>query len=81
MNGFTSCRVSLIDPNFGRILAAMGNAGITDLDVSRVKLWLDEVLVAEIAVRIDLFRGEARAEVWTCDFSCDYVKINADYRS
>ena len=90
------------DPNLGRILAAIGNAGIADLDVARVRLWLDEVLVAEdggpaasyreedgarvmqqaeIAVRIDLVRGEARAKVWTCDFSYDYVKINADYRS
>ena len=90
------------DPNLGRILAAIGNAGIADLDVTRVKLWLDEVLVAEnggpaasyreadgarvmqqaeIAVRIDLARGAAQATVWTCDFSYDYVKINADYRS
>jgi glutamate N-acetyltransferase/amino-acid N-acetyltransferase len=90
------------DPNLGRILAAIGNAGIADLDVSQVKLWLDEVLVsenggraasyreedgarvmeqAEIAVRVDLARGAAQATVWTCDFSYDYVKINADYRS
>lgn len=90
------------DPNLGRILAAIGNAGIADLDVTCVRLWLDEVLVsenggraasyreengarvmkqAEIAVRIDLARGSAQAKVWTCDFSYDYVKINADYRS
>jgi glutamate N-acetyltransferase/amino-acid N-acetyltransferase len=36
---------------------------------------------AEIAVRIDLARGAAQAAVWTCDFSYDYVRINADYRS
>ncbi|MBZ0125902.1 MAG: bifunctional ornithine acetyltransferase/N-acetylglutamate synthase, partial [Rhodocyclaceae bacterium] len=36
---------------------------------------------AEIAVRVDLARGAAQATVWTCDFSYDYVKINADYRS
>ncbi len=90
------------DPNLGRILAAIGNAGLDDLDVTRVRLWLDEVLVSEhggragsyreedgarvmkqdeIAVRVDLARGAARATVWTCDFSYDYVKINADYRS
>ena len=90
------------DPNLGRILAAIGNAGVNDLDVARVRLWLDEVLVsenggraasyreedgarvmwqAEIAVRIDLARGAAQGTVWTCDFSYDYVKINADYRS
>jgi glutamate N-acetyltransferase/amino-acid N-acetyltransferase len=35
----------------------------------------------EITVRLDLHRGRASATVWTCDFSYDYVKINADYRS
>lgn len=94
------------DPNLGRILAAVGYAGIDDLDVGKVSVWLasggEEVLVAErggrapeyreedgarimqreeIAVRIALARGDAAATVWTCDFSYDYVKINAEYRS
>ena len=90
------------DPNLGRILAAVGYAGISDLDVDGVKVWLDDVLVAEnggraasykeedgarvmaqaeITVRVDLGRGAAAASVYTCDFSYDYVKINADYRS
>ncbi len=90
------------DPNLGRILAAVGYAGIADLDQSRIDLYLDEVLVAkdggrhsgyaeadgarvmqqsEITVRVVLGRGEAVDTVWTCDFSYDYVKINADYRS
>ena len=90
------------DPNLGRILAAIGYAGIDDLDVSRIKLHLGDVLVAEnggraasyqetdgqrvmkeaeITVRVELGRGEAQATVWTCDFSYDYVKINADYRT
>ena len=90
------------DPNLGRILAAVGYAGITDLDVDAVRVWLDDVLVAEqggraasykeedgarvmaqaeITVRVDLGRGTVAANVYTCDFSYDYVKINADYRS
>lgn len=90
------------DPNLGRILAAVGYAGIADLDVDGVRVWLDDVLVAEnggraaayreedgarvmaqaeITVRVDLGRGAAAANVYTCDFSYDYVKINADYRS
>ena len=90
------------DPNLGRILAAVGYAGIDDLDVSTVDLYLDDVLVAkgggrharyeesdgqrvmkqsEITVRVVLGRGTAAAHVWTCDFSHDYVSINADYRS
>ncbi|MFH1815616.1 MAG: bifunctional glutamate N-acetyltransferase/amino-acid acetyltransferase ArgJ [Pseudomonadota bacterium] len=36
---------------------------------------------SEIALRVTLGRGTARATCWTCDFSYDYVKINADYRS
>ena len=36
---------------------------------------------AEITVRVDLGRGNAKGKVYSCDFSYDYVKINADYRS
>jgi glutamate N-acetyltransferase/amino-acid N-acetyltransferase len=35
----------------------------------------------EITVTVALGRGNASARVWTCDFSHDYVSINADYRS
>ncbi|MEW6552934.1 MAG: bifunctional glutamate N-acetyltransferase/amino-acid acetyltransferase ArgJ [Actinomycetota bacterium] len=33
----------------------------------------------EVAIDVFLGRGEGAAEVWTCDFSYDYVKINAEY--
>jgi len=90
------------DPNLGRILAAIGYAGIDDLDVDSLQLYLDDVLVAEnggravsyreedgqrvmqqsdITIRVVLNRGAAKARLWTCDFSYDYVKINASYRS
>ena len=90
------------DPNLGRILAAVGYAGIDDLDQSGIDLFLDDVHVAikggrnplyreedgqrvmkqsEITVRVGLGRGIAVDTVWTCDFSHDYVTINADYRS
>jgi glutamate N-acetyltransferase/amino-acid N-acetyltransferase len=90
------------DPNLGRILAAVGYAGIEDLDQSLIELYLDEVHVAthggrhpnyqetdgqrvmqqsEITVRVQLGRGSATHTVWTCDFSHEYVTINADYRS
>jgi glutamate N-acetyltransferase/amino-acid N-acetyltransferase len=36
---------------------------------------------AEFTITLDLKLGSGRAAVWTCDFSLDYVKINADYRS
>ena len=35
----------------------------------------------EFTVRAVLNRGKASATVWTCDFSYDYVKINAEYRT
>jgi glutamate N-acetyltransferase/amino-acid N-acetyltransferase len=34
-----------------------------------------------IKVTADIHSGEAEATAWGCDFSYDYVKINADYRS
>lgn len=40
-----------------------------------------EMAKADIPVRIELGRGSAKATIWTCDLSHDYVSINADYRS
>ena len=90
------------DPNLGRILCAIGYAGIADLDVDALQVYLGDVLVAEhggraagyteaagqavmaeaeITITVDLHRGEAAAHIYTCDFSKEYVAINADYRS
>jgi glutamate N-acetyltransferase/amino-acid N-acetyltransferase len=87
------------DPNLGRILAAIGNTGV---EVGKLNLYLDDVIVAtgsgrhpgyreedgiaamkkpEFTVRAVLNRGSAEATLWTCDFSFDYVKINAEYRT
>lgn len=46
------------DPNLGRILAAVGNAGIDELDVSRLQLYLDDVLVAENGGRAHGYREQ-----------------------
>jgi glutamate N-acetyltransferase/amino-acid N-acetyltransferase len=35
----------------------------------------------EFRIELDLHLGPGRCSVYTCDFSIDYVKINADYRS
>jgi len=35
----------------------------------------------EITIKVELGRGDAKDTVWTCDFSYDYVKINAEYRT
>ena len=81
------------DPNLGRILAAIGYAGIADLDGVHVATrggrhpdYREEdgqrvMKQPEITVRVNLGRGAASETVWTCDLSHEYVSINADYRS
>jgi glutamate N-acetyltransferase/amino-acid N-acetyltransferase len=90
------------DPNWGRILAAVGRAGVENMVLEDVELYLDDVCIVrnggrandyteeagqrvmdreEITVTVKLGRGSAVQEVLTCDFSYDYVKINAEYRT
>jgi glutamate N-acetyltransferase/amino-acid N-acetyltransferase len=90
------------DPNWGRILAAVGRSGLVDLDIRPVEIYLDEVCIVrdggrspqyteadgqrvlqlpEYTIRVLLGRGQSDEQVWTCDLSYDYVKINAEYRS
>ena len=90
------------DANWGRILAAVGRAGVPELDVRRIRIWLGDLCIvsggqrdaayteaagteavsaAEIVIRIALGRGRAEDRVWTCDFSHQYVTINAEYRT
>lgn len=90
------------DPNWGRILAAVGRAGVENMVLEDVQLYLDDVCIVrnggraddyteeagqrvmnqeEITVTVKLGRGDAVQEVLTCDFSYEYVKINAEYRT
>ena len=90
------------DPNWGRILAAIGRSGLASLDIKGITVHLDDVCIvrhgarapdyteqqgqqvmrcADITVKVDLGRGTHNTTVWTCDFSYDYVRINAEYRS
>jgi glutamate N-acetyltransferase/amino-acid N-acetyltransferase len=90
------------DPNWGRILAATGRAGVEGLDIEAVGIWIDDVHIVsrgsrdpnyresagraamekdEIGIRVTLGRGDAAAELLTCDLSYDYVRINAEYRT
>lgn len=88
------------DPNWGRVLCAMGYSGAT-LDPDKVLLSFggmrvleaglplpfderaasDLLNVPDIAIDADLGLGAGEATVWTCDFSLDYVRINAEYRT
>ncbi len=90
------------DPNWGRILAAVGRAGVADLAIERVTIRVNGVEIVregerapdyteadgqtafnaeEVRIAIDLGRGEAVAQKYTCDLSHEYVRINAEYRS
>ncbi len=90
------------DANWGRIVMAIGKAGVEGLHPGSVSVALDEVPLiaggephpqyreelgaavvaqAEFSIRIGLGLGAATARIWTCDFSYDYVKINAEYRT
>lgn len=93
------------DPNLGRILVAIGNAGIQGLDFSQVDLFINDLKVAEhggrassygvpeemralaimrqdeFSLTVMLNRGQAKARKMTCDYSYDYIKINAEYRT
>ena len=90
------------DPNWGRILAAVGRAGVENLDLNALEIYLGDVCLVrnggraddyseargqavmdqeEITIAIDLKRRNVRETVWTCDFSHDYVTINAEYRT
>lgn len=90
------------DPNWGRIVAAIGYAGLKDLDATKVRVHLNDTLIVEnggraasyteeqgqavmngtdIAININLGRGDFQEIIWTTDLSYEYVRINADYRS
>ena len=90
------------DPNWGRILAAVGRSGMENLDTQRIDIYLNAVQIVsaggraasyteeqgqaamretDIVIRVELGRGDASETVWTCDFSHDYVTINAEYRT
>ena len=107
--GFTIAHSPLVktaffasDPNWGRILAAVGRAGLDNLNLTAIRLYLGDACIvenggrsltyteeqgaavmkeAEITITVKLARGTAAATIYTCDFSYDYVKINAEYRS
>jgi len=89
------------DANWGRILAAVGRAGVA-VNPEKIDVRFGPVLMvqdgmgcgktaeeqatiilkqSEFDITIDLKLGKGHTSVFTCDFSIDYVKINADYRS
>jgi len=80
------------DPNWGRLVAAVGNSGIA-LTSDQVEIYVGGVSIIhgdlaaaqqkmrgkEVDIRIVLHSGPGQATVWTCDFTEGYIRINADY--
>jgi glutamate N-acetyltransferase / amino-acid N-acetyltransferase len=88
------------DPNWGRIFAAAGRAGVR-FDPARVDITMagvhvlshgkpldfneraasNRLLADHVPIVMDLHAGRASARYWTCDFTAEYVRINASYRT
>jgi glutamate N-acetyltransferase/amino-acid N-acetyltransferase len=88
------------DPNWGRIYAAAGRAGVK-FDPHRVDIHMagipvlrrgqpldfneraasNRMLAPEVHIVVDLHAGRAVSRYWTCDFTAEYVRINASYRT
>ena len=89
------------DPNWGRIVMAVGKSG-ENIIQNKVQIKIGDYLVAEqskvakdynenelknymqwdsITVEVNLNLGSALHTVYTCDFTHDYIDINADYRN
>ena len=80
------------DPNWGRIVGAVGNAGVP-LQSDRVDIYISGVPISDstlelarqklrekdIQIRVVLHSGAGSARVWNCDLTEGYIRINADY--
>lgn len=88
------------DPNWGRIVAALGRSGCAMVpEKTSIRLCGKEIFAAgtpkpfnadalskamkkkEVVINVQLGLGKGSATLLTCDFSYDYVKINADYHT
>jgi glutamate N-acetyltransferase/amino-acid N-acetyltransferase len=62
------------DPNWGRIMAALGRSGIR-MREEDIHIWVDEIKI------VDLQQGAYEDQIVTCDLTPDYIKLNAGYRT
>ena len=68
----TACFAS--DPNWGRIVVAIGNAGVKNLNIKQVRVWLDEVLIVEAGGRAKNYREEDGQSVF--DKECFAIRVD-----
>lgn len=67
------------NPNWGRVGAAVGALDIKGITEETMKISFSPFDKKDIAIKVELKLGKAKATVYTCDLSYDYVKINGDY--
>ena len=67
------------NPNWGRVGAAVGSLGINKINEHNMKITFSPFDKKEIAILVELSLGRAKATVYTCDFSQEYVRINGEY--
>ena len=67
------------NPNWGRVGAAVGSLGIKGITEDTMKISFSPFDKKDIAITVELNLGKAKATVYTCDFSYEYVKINGEY--
>jgi glutamate N-acetyltransferase/amino-acid N-acetyltransferase len=67
------------NPNWGRVGAAVGSLGIKSINERTMKISFSPFDKKEIAINVELQLGKAKATVYTCDLSYEYVKINGEY--
>ena len=90
------------DPNWGRIVAAIGRAPVDRILSELVDVWINDLQIVQngcrhpdykedaaqavmnyhdIDIRISMGVGDGYCRVMTCDFTAEYVRINAEYRT
>ncbi|MBD3264368.1 MAG: bifunctional glutamate N-acetyltransferase/amino-acid acetyltransferase ArgJ [Candidatus Omnitrophica bacterium] len=76
-NPLFKCAMYGENPNWGRIISALGQEGIKTED--KAKINFSSLKRKNIQIKVDLKRGSSEWKVYTCDFSPGYIKINAEY--
>lgn len=67
------------NPNWGRVAAAVGSLGYSQINEHNMKIICSSFDKKEIAIKVELALGRASSTVYTCDFSDEYVRINGEY--
>jgi len=71
------CAVYGANPNWGRVIAALGHAGIAVAEGTPVKM--SDLTKKDISIEVDLKRGKFAQTIYTSDLTPEYIKINAEY--